>query len=62
VFLLAEQLFQPDGGGQQEGEFAEEQSFSNEQGESLESYDLEDSHFHHHGRHHGSHVLVLAPS
>lgn len=59
VFLLAEQLLQTDNCDQQEGELADEQGFAHEQGERLERQHLEHGHFHHHGGHHRSHVLVF---
>lgn len=59
VLLLAEEFLQSDYGDQQEGELADEESFTHEQGEHLERQNFEHTHFHHHGGHHWSHVLVL---
>lgn len=60
VLLLAKKLLQSDDSGQQEGEFADEQSFSYEQNEEFESQDLEHTHLHHHCHHHCSHILILS--
>lgn len=60
VFRLAQEFLQANDGCQDEGQFTEEQGFTDQEGESFEGQSFEHTEFHDSGGNEGAHVLVLA--